>query len=75
MSVKEDTHWNLGKEILHISIILFLIGIADFLIRDVIYTNPNNWSLRYLWEEVRNTFLVGLLLQFITTHQKTYCIL
>tara|TARA_R110000868_G_scaffold103912_4_gene285915 strand:+ start:1928 stop:2788 length:861 start_codon:yes stop_codon:yes gene_type:complete len=65
MSVKEDTHWNLGKEVLHISMILLLIGIADFLIRDFIYTNPNNWSLQYLWEEIRNTFLVGTLLQFI----------
>ncbi|WP_025666606.1 LytR/AlgR family response regulator transcription factor [Aquimarina megaterium] len=54
--------WTLGKEILNLSIILLIIGIVDFLIRDIIYLNPDNWSLRYLWEEIRNTFLVGVLL-------------
>ncbi|EZH73007.1 hypothetical protein ATO12_18495 [Aquimarina atlantica] len=54
--------WTLGKEILNLSIILLIIGIVDFLIRDIIYLNSDNWSLRYLWEEIRNTFLVGVLL-------------
>lgn len=41
-------------------IILFLlIGISSFLLRDYIYVNPNNWSLRYLWEEIRNAYLAG----------------
>ncbi len=57
--------WTLGKEILHLSIVLLLIGIFDFLIRDIIYLNPDNWSLRYFWEEIRNTFLVGFLLLVI----------
>ena len=64
-SVKKIENWTLGKEFLHLAIILFLIGLASFLIRDFIYTNPDNWSLRYLWEEIRNTFLVGSLLLII----------
>ena len=64
-TVKSTENWTLGKEFLHLGIILFLIGLASFLIRDFIYTNPDNWSFRYLWEEIRNTFLVGLLLLII----------
>tara|TARA_R110002050_G_scaffold56512_3_gene127188 strand:+ start:147123 stop:148100 length:978 start_codon:yes stop_codon:yes gene_type:complete len=65
LTVKEETQWTLGKELFHISMVLLLIGITDFLIRDLIYTNPNNWSLQYFWEEIRNTFLVGFLLLLI----------
>jgi hypothetical protein len=64
-SLKDDSRWTLGKEVLHLSIMLLCIGIADFLIRDFIYDNPNNWSFRYFYEEIRNTFLVGTLLLII----------
>lgn len=64
-SVKNIENWTLSKEFLHLAIVLFLIGISSFLIRDFIYTNPDNWSFRYLWEEIRNTFLVGILLLVI----------
>ena len=64
-SKKDDIAWSLGKEISILSLILLSIGIVDFLIRDLIYTNPDNWSFRYLGEEIRNTFLVGFLLLMI----------
>ncbi|MFK7833770.1 MAG: LytR/AlgR family response regulator transcription factor [Winogradskyella sp.] len=54
--------WTIGKEFLVLSMLLLSLGICSFLIRDVVYTNPNNWSLRYFYEEIRNTFLVGILL-------------
>lgn len=54
--------WTVGKEFLHISILLLLIGIGSFLIRDVIYHNPLNWSWNYFFEEIRNTFLIGFLI-------------
>ncbi len=57
-----ENTWNVGKEILLIAVYLFLIGSVQFLIRDIIYDNPNNWSWRYFFEEIRNTFLVGILL-------------
>lgn len=64
-SVKNIENWTLGKEFLHLVVILLLIGFASFLIRDFIYSNPDNWSFRYLWEEIRNTFLVGIILLII----------
>ncbi len=63
---KKDTEiWTLGKEIFHLSMILLIIGITSFLIRDLIYTNSDNWSFKYFWEEIRNTFLIGILLLII----------
>lgn len=58
----EEEKWTVGKEILSLSIVLILMGIANFLIRDLLYNNPNNWSTSYLFEEIRNTFLVGLII-------------
>ncbi|WP_378187323.1 LytR/AlgR family response regulator transcription factor [Aquimarina sp. W85] len=58
-------NWTIKKEILLIALFLLFVGIAQFLIRDIIYDNPNNWSLRYFYEEIRNTFLVGVLFAFI----------
>lgn len=63
--LKNDMNWTLGKEIFHLSLVLIIIGIVGFLIRDLIYTNPDNWSFRYFWEEIRNTFLIGFLLLII----------
>jgi len=63
--VKDETTWTLGKEISHLSIVFLGIGIFGFLIRDFIYTNPNNWSMQYFLEEVRNTFLIGFLLLIV----------
>jgi hypothetical protein len=64
-NINNELAWTLGKEIFNLAIILLLIGIVDFLIRDLIYTNLNNWSFQYFWEEIRNTFLVGSLLLII----------
>lgn len=53
--------WKMREEILSLFIALVLIGIGQFLIRDIIYDNPYNWSWRYFFEEIRNTLLVGSL--------------
>lgn len=57
-----EEKWTIGNEIFHLALVFLLIGIQNFLIRDIIYDNPYNWTLRYLTEEIRNTFLSGLLL-------------
>jgi hypothetical protein len=64
LRVNEDK-WTVGNEIALISGVLLMIGISQFLVRDLIYANPDNWSLRYFLEEIRNTFLVGLLFALI----------
>ena len=58
-------NWNVKKEIYFLSLLLLFIGIAQFLIRDIIYDNPHNWSWNYFFEEIRNTFLVGMLFVLI----------
>jgi hypothetical protein len=65
-------NWTIGKEVGHLLVVLLCIGVGNFLLRDVIYTNPNNWSWGYLGEEIRNTYLVGALLVgiFVPMHHE-----
>ncbi|GAF01760.1 LytR/AlgR family response regulator transcription factor [Saccharicrinis fermentans] len=62
---KAQNNWNVRKELLLITLFLLLVGVFQFLIRDMIYDNANNWSWRYLYEEIRNTFLTGVLLTLL----------
>lgn len=64
LRVNEDS-WTVRKEIALIAGVLLMIGISQFLVRDLIYNNPDNWSIRYFLEEIRNTFLVGVLFAVI----------
>ncbi|WP_299533928.1 LytTR family DNA-binding domain-containing protein [Ulvibacterium sp.] len=57
--------WNVGKETLLLLSFFLFTGIGQFLIRDIIYDNPNNWSWGYFFEEIRNTFIVGIILMLI----------
>ncbi len=57
--------WTIKKEVLFIVFLLASVGLVQFLIRDILYNNPNNWSWHYFFEEVRNAFLVGSLFIFI----------
>lgn len=57
----QRANWTVGKEILGLGAFLLLAGTGQFLVRDIIYDNPFNWTWRFYLEEVRNTFLVGLL--------------
>lgn len=62
ISERVKDSWTLGNEVLHLGILFFLFGIGSFLVRDIIYTNPDNWSWRYFVEEIKNTFLGGMLI-------------
>lgn len=55
-------NWTLKKELILFVVILLQVGLLDFLIRDIIYDNPQNWSWHYLREEVMNTLLGGMLI-------------
>lgn len=57
----QRANWTVGKEVLGLCGFLLLAGTGQFLVRDIIYDNPYNWTWHYFLEEVRNTFLVGLL--------------
>lgn len=60
-----DDKWNVKEEILGIFGYLILVGIFNFLVRDFIYNNPDNWSLHHFWVELKNTLLAGILFIFI----------
>jgi len=53
--------WTVGKELGLWLSLLFLIGIANFFLRELIYDNPNNFSVDYFITEVVNTYIVGFL--------------
>jgi DNA-binding LytR/AlgR family response regulator len=54
-----EKKWTVKYEFIYFSFFLLIVGIGQFLIRDFIYLIQENWSIKYLVEEVRNTFLVG----------------
>jgi hypothetical protein len=64
--------WTLFREYSHICIILFLIGLASFSMRSLIYNNQDNRSWRYFWEEIRNCYLVGTLFYFYLLQANFY---
>lgn len=55
-------NWILKKELFFAFTLLLFAGIFQFLLRDVIYENPLNWSYNYFFEEITNTLLAGILL-------------
>ncbi|MDC8001213.1 LytTR family DNA-binding domain-containing protein [Aequorivita todarodis] len=60
--IKEiDEKWKVKEEIWVILSYLILVGIFNFLVRDLIYTNPDNWSAYHFWVELKNTILAGIL--------------
>ena len=68
----DQPNWNLKKEFIHLAGLFLLIGIAGFLLRGLIYANPNNLSFYYLWMEIRNVFLVGGLIYTYLTFARFY---
>ncbi|RZJ45378.1 MAG: LytTR family transcriptional regulator [Chryseobacterium sp.] len=61
---KSQPQWSILKEYFNIVIVLAIIGSVSFLMRDLLYNNPDNWSWRYLFEEVRNCFVAGIFFYF-----------
>ncbi|PKB18818.1 LytTR family DNA-binding domain-containing protein [Flavobacterium sp. 5] len=61
---KKQTKWTLLKEYIHIGTLLLLIGATSFLMRDLLYRNPNNWSWNYFYEEIRNCLIAGVFFYF-----------
>lgn len=55
-----EYQWSIQKEFTFFCVYLLFIGLGQFLIRDLIYNNPENWSLKYVIEETRNTFSIGV---------------
>lgn len=58
----EEDKWTIGKEAILVFLLLFCVGLGNFLVRDFIYDNPWNWSVRFFVVEIRNAILVGALI-------------
>ncbi len=59
---KMTDDWNIKNECVLIFFLVLFTGITQFLIRDIIYDNPLNWSWEYFKEEILNTFIAGVFL-------------
>lgn len=57
--LKVEDSWAVYKEFIFFGSFLLFVGLAQFLLRDLIYDNPENWSFKYLQEELLHTFLIG----------------
>ena len=59
---KTTEDWKIKNECILVFFLVLFTGITQFLIRDVIYDNPMNWSWKYFTEEISNTFIAGIFL-------------
>lgn len=57
---KATEDWKIKNECVLVFFLVLFTGIAQFLIRDLIYNNPLNWSWRYFIEEISNSFIAGV---------------
>lgn len=55
-----EEKWTLAKELTILIILLFVIGNANFFIRNLVNTNPDNFKTGYYLEELAHTCLVGI---------------
>lgn len=63
----DEDDWKLYKEIIAVAILLLLIGLGEWAIRDIIYDNPYNREWSVLWEEVWHAYLSGSVI-FVLVH-------
>jgi hypothetical protein len=59
---KTTEDWKIKNECILVFFLVLFTGITQFLIRDIIYDNPMNWSWRYFKEEISNSFIAGVFL-------------
>ena len=55
---KSAEGWMIYKEFLLVFFASFFVGVGAFLIRDIIYINPHNVSLKYFLEEIFHAVLI-----------------
>ena len=63
--IDTSARWTLSYEIIFLLILIAFVGFSNFLVRDLLYSNPSNMSLQYLKEEVLNAYEVGVFIAFI----------
>lgn len=54
-----ERHWTLGKELGFWFLFIFITGIGNFFLRELIYTSPENLSFYFLRLEIMHSMIVG----------------
>ena len=61
--VRDKSSWTVSKEITLMLFAFLTVGLGNFLIRDIIYSNvSDNWNPQYLIEEIKHAFAIGLII-------------
>jgi hypothetical protein len=56
----KEEKWTLAWELLVLIILLLVLGNINFLIRNLVNTNPDNFKVEYYLEEIAHTCLIGI---------------
>jgi len=56
-----ERYWTLGKEVAFWIFFILITGVGNFFLRELIYDNPENFSLNFLKLEVVHSLTVGML--------------
>jgi len=64
-SSKTSYQWSIPLEVLYLVILLLLIGITNFLLRDFFYAIDGDFSWPYFKGELLGAFKIGIILTFI----------
>lgn len=62
-----ENSWTILRELSLWAVILLVVGFVNFLLRNLVYANPNNLSVGYLLEEIAHSYLLGLLVATLLT--------
>jgi hypothetical protein len=66
-SFMNENRWTLIREWGTWAMVLLIVGLANFGLRELVYANPQNISVGYLIEEVSHSYIFGILLAILLT--------
>lgn len=70
-----EENWTIAKEISTIATLLILIGVVNFLVRDITNNLSNNFTFKFLLDEILHTFLIGIIIEIVFTSINFYYLL
>ena len=70
-----EENWTIAKEISTIAILLILISGLNFSVRHVTNNLSNNFTFKFLLDEILHTFLIGIIVETVFTSVNFYYLL
>lgn len=71
---RSKSKWLLVDELTFVACLLFVVGLGNFFIRDLIY-DADNWRWSILWEEMIHGWLAGSLFYFLMVQINKYVLI